>query len=422
MPKYQEVIDYIFSLTVSGVKLELTRVIAFMAELGNPYEAFPSIHVAGTNGKGSTAAMLASVLEAHGLRVGLFTSPHLLRANERIKINGAQIPDDFIVEHVTAWKPLIDRYGITFFEVFTALAFRYFKDQHIDIAVIETGLGGRLDATNVIQPILSVITSIDMDHMNILGDTIEKIATEKAGIIKPGVPVVLAENPDIVQQVIRDRAQNLGAEVIYALDYCEVTEQEVRFPRQILTCDTARGLLTIDSPLLGIHQAQNVAVVLSALSALPFEISDAAIVSGMSRVNWPGRIQVVQMDPPVLYDVAHNPSGVRQLLRSLQYASFGESVLLVGLNHRKDVDGIVGLLGDWKGEIGLFSFQGDSSVPVKKLLELQHSLRHITSVFENYSDGIAWAEMVCSQHDRPAICIFGSHYLAEEIFRYYNVD
>lgn len=393
-----------------------------MADVGNPFEAFPAIHVAGTNGKGSTSAMLASVLEASGLKVGLFTSPHLLRANERIKINGIEIPDAYIVDQVTRWKPHIENWGITFFEVLTALAFCYFKEQSVEIAVIETGLGGRLDATNVIQPILSVITSVDLDHMNILGDTIELIAAEKAGIIKSGVPIVLAENAQIVQRVIRERADTVGSEFIYTPDECEVVQQEIRFPRQILTCHNRSDVFVIDFPLLGNHQSQNVALVLTALRYLPFEISTTATLAGMANVHWPGRMQVVQMEPPVLYDVAHNPAGVRQLLRSLQYAGFGEAVLLVGLNQRKDTAGIIDCLRDWPGEIGLFSFSGDSSLPVKILLELQQSNRHITGVFENYHAGIVWAEMMRDHEDRPAICIFGSHYLAEDIFSYYKVD
>jgi len=422
MSPYQEVIDYIFSLTVSGVKLELSRVEAFMAELGNPFEAFPSIHVAGTNGKGSTSAMLASVLEATGLKVGLFTSPHLLRPNERIKINGEEIPDESIIDLVTQWKSQIATHGITFFEVLTALAFCYFREHSVDIAVIETGLGGRLDATNVINPILSVITSVDMDHMNILGDTLDLIAREKAGIIKPGVPVVLAENLQIVHEVIRDRANLMSSDFIYTPDECEVTQQEIRFPRQLLTCRSGQNEYVIDSPLLGNHQSQNVALVLTALRYLPFEVSAPAILAGLGMVNWPGRMQVVQMEPPVVYDVAHNPAGVRQLLQSLQYAGFGEAVLLVGLNQRKDTAGIIECMRDWPGEIGLFSFAGDSSIPVKILLELQQSNRHITAVFENYNDGIVWAEMIRDHGDRPAICIFGSHYLAEDIFSYYQVD
>ncbi|MCF7800802.1 MAG: bifunctional folylpolyglutamate synthase/dihydrofolate synthase [Candidatus Marinimicrobia bacterium] len=422
LPAYQEVIDYIFGLTVPGVKLELTRVEQFMEALGTPYRAYPTIHIAGTNGKGSTAAMLASVLAAAGMRVGLFTSPHLIRPNERIKVNGQEIPDQLIVERVTEWKPLIEAYGITFFEVLTALGFWYFKNQQVDVAVIETGLGGRLDATNVLTPILSVITSVDMDHMNILGNTIEAITAEKAGIIKRGVPVVLAENSQPVQAVIQKYARQENTELLYAPDYCDILQQEVRFPRQVLTCQTDVEEYRIDSPLLGIHQAQNVAVALAAISRFPFEISREAILIGMAKVRWPGRMQVIQTEPRVLYDVAHNPAGVRQLLQSLRYAGFGETVLLLGLNQRKDADGIMEILASWPGEIGLYAYQGESTVPLKKLLELQQLNLHITDVFENFTDGITWAEMVRSQHDRPAICIFGSHYLAEEIFPYYKVN
>ncbi|MCF7796370.1 MAG: bifunctional folylpolyglutamate synthase/dihydrofolate synthase [Lentisphaeria bacterium] len=421
LPTYHDVIDYIFGLTVPGVKLELTRVERFMEALGNPHRAFPAIHIAGTNGKGSTAAMLASVLMATGRRVGLFTSPHLLRPNERIKVNGQEISDEVIVERVTAWKPLIEANEITFFEVLTALGYWYFKDQQIDVAVIETGLGGRLDATNVITPVLSVITSVDMDHMNILGNTIEAIAAEKAGIIKPGVPVVLAENSQPVQTVIQSYARQQHADLLYAPDYCDVLQQEVIFPRQVLTCQTVDDDYRIDSPLLGIHQAQNVAVALTALARLPFQISREAILSGLAEVAWQGRMQVLQTEPPVLYDVAHNPAGVRQLLQSLRYAGFGETVLLLGLNQRKDADGIVDVLASWPGEIGLYAYRGESTVPLKKLLELQQSNPHITNVFENFNDGVTWAETVRSQHDRPAICIFGSHYLAEEIFPHFSI-
>ncbi len=421
MTTYQQVIDYIFGLTVSGVKLELTRVEQFTTALGQPYAAFPTIHVAGTNGKGSTAAMLASVLEAAGLRVGLFTSPHLIRTNERIRINGTEIPNQVIMDHVTRWKPLINKYRITFFEVLTALAFVYFKDQRVNIAVIETGLGGRLDATNVITPLVSVITSVDLDHMNILGDTLEKIAGEKAGIIKSEVPVVLAENPAVVQQVVRNRARERKARYIYAPDECEIVSREVKFPRQTLTARMSGGDLAIDSPLLGVHQAQNIAAVLGTLTKLPFTIQPAAIQWGLSRVSWLGRMQVLQDKPPVLYDVAHNPAGVRQLLKSLKFSGFGEAVLLIGLNQRKDADGILKVSESWPGEIGLYAYQGESAVSLERLNELRKTFGHITEVFENFQSGIKWAELIRSRYDRPAICLFGSNYLAGEIFPYFNI-
>ena len=251
--KSEAIFDYIFGLTVPGVKLELSRVERFMEILGNPHKDYPVIHIAGTNGKGSTASMLAAVLNAHGFRTGLFTSPHLIKPNERVRIGNQLIPDDYIIRKVQSWKSHIDALGITFFEVLTALGMVYFKEQKVDYAVFETGLGGRLDATNVVDPVASIITSISMDHENILGDTLEKIAFEKAGIIKSRRPLVLGKNSDEIVDFMKAICSQRESPFHYVPDLVSIKELAHKNTAQALTLDFKGRLVKVRLPLMGIH-------------------------------------------------------------------------------------------------------------------------------------------------------------------------
>ena len=221
------VFEYIFGLTTPGVKLELGRVKQFLTFIGKPYEAYPVFHVAGTNGKGSTSAMTASILRAAGFKTGLFTSPHLIKPNERIRIGDIFVPDEFIIDRVQAWRQQITELGLTFFEVLTALGMDYFRHESVDYAVFETGLGGRLDATNVVDPLACIITAISMDHENILGDTIEQIALEKAGIIKAGKPVFLAKNSRAVKEVMESKCREVGAPLHYVPDLAKILDSRI---------------------------------------------------------------------------------------------------------------------------------------------------------------------------------------------------
>ncbi|MFI5073183.1 MAG: bifunctional folylpolyglutamate synthase/dihydrofolate synthase, partial [Terriglobales bacterium] len=320
-------------------KFDLAHMRVLLAALNHPETRFPGILIAGTNGKGSTAATLAAILEASGLKTGLYTSPHLLRINERIRINGAQISDgDFASYH-----DLVDRaaerlvseghlpWHPSFFEMLTAIAFEYFAQNKVDIAVLEVGMGGRLDATNVVEPLISVITDISLDHQKFLGDTVAEIANEKAGIIRPGgVVVTLPQHPE-ANDVIGNKILELEARAVSAVpyvppvspgsaDYFGMDDVALsRYPMQVMGKQ-----IMVETPLIGRHQFRNVALAIAAaaeLDAIPtsgrgwgghFPISAESIEIGIRQTNWPGRFQVLPAQgdsPEFILDVAHNPAG-----------------------------------------------------------------------------------------------------------------
>jgi len=300
-------------------KWELAHMRTLCAALGNPQQKFPSILIAGTNGKGSAAATLASILESAGLRVGLYTSPHLTRVNERIRISGAEISDDDFARlyfHVDDTAQKLVREGAlphppSFFEVMTAIAFSYFAEQHVDIAVLEVGLGGRLDATNIVEPLLSVITDISLDHTEYLGNTIAAIAREKAGILREnGILVTLPQHPE-ANQAIGERAVALNVTGINAADYMPMRGGNPSANAYNLV--VLNQEITVDSPLTGSHQQRNIALAIaSAVSLAPqFKITPKNIADGIRNTKWPGRLEHIQTKTtPFLLDVAHNPAGV----------------------------------------------------------------------------------------------------------------
>ena len=287
------------------MKLGLENMTLLCHELGNPQQKFPSVHIAGTNGKGSTTAMVGSMLRAAGYNVGVYTSPHLVDFRERITINGARIDKRFVVSFIEVNRSYISRRKITFFELMTAMAFAYFAKRKTDIAVIEVGLGGRLDATNIIAPLVSAITGISRDHMNVLGATLEAIAAEKAGIIKPGVPLILAKQPQAVRRVIKKIAKQRHAPVMKLAPAQEVS----RYSHKL--------------PLSGRHQRENLAVALSIVEALQsrgYSVSKPAINKGIQFVNWPGRFQRLQTSSgaTIVLDVAHNEGGLAALYNTFR--------------------------------------------------------------------------------------------------------
>lgn len=311
------------------VKLGLDAERALLERLGHPQDAFLAIHVAGTNGKGSVCAMIASALRAAGFRTGLYTSPHLVRFNERVRVDGAEIADADLARLMQdverEARACVEAGGrdVTFFEFTTALAFAHFREQRVQVAVLETGMGGRLDATNLVTPVVSVITSIGFDHQQYLGDTIEKIAAEKAGIIKEGRPVICGDLDPAALAVMRRIAGERGAPLALASQACAVRRKAQGLDGQrvaIETEDEAIGPLTL--PLLGDHQLANCALAVAALTRLREEtglpLPAEAIRDGLAAVRWPARCHVVRKDPPVIVDGGHNPEAARALARTLE--------------------------------------------------------------------------------------------------------
>ena len=362
---YSEAVEYLYGALpmfqrdgASAYKKDLTNTLKLCTHLGNPHKKFKSIHVAGTNGKGSTSHMLTSVLQEHGLKTGLYTSPHLKDFRERIRINGQMISEAFVAEFVTRHKTFFESFEPSFFEITVAMAFAYFAEEQVDMAVIETGMGGRLDSTNVIQPELCIITNIGWDHMQFLGDTLPKIAAEKAGIIKPKVPVVISERQEEVQEVFMKKADREDAPCIFADDVYElqehswIRENDKSYLRMKFLHWVTDEAIEIDTDLLGIYQLKNVAGVLAAVDELEehdiLTVSRKAVLCGLKKVQQntglQGRWQILGEKPLVIADTGHNKPGIAQVLEQLKLYNYQTLRLVIGFVNDKDVTGILQML------------------------------------------------------------------------------
>jgi dihydrofolate synthase / folylpolyglutamate synthase len=339
-------------------KFGLENITVLAEALGNPHRASPCVHIAGTNGKGSTAAMLDSILRSSGLRTGLYTSPHLERINERIRINGDEISDAHFAAAWNRVQPVIEsllasgklQAHPTYFECITALAFVAFANARVECSIYEVGLGGRLDATNIVQPEVAVLTSIDFDHETFLGHSIPEIASEKAGIIKPGAWVVSsAERPE-ARDVIARRCKEQGARLVEIDDAWRINEikAEAGFYRALVSEVSCSAKFTIAPPLAGRFQIRNALTSVTAARLLQergFPVTDQAMERGISTVRWPGRLELLQANPAVYLDGTHNPAGAKELLKFWEENVNGRRILLVyGAMRDKAVDEIAGLL------------------------------------------------------------------------------
>jgi dihydrofolate synthase/folylpolyglutamate synthase len=342
---YPEALAFVEGLIFKKVKPGLERTEALLSALGEPQLRFPSIHVAGTNGKGSVVALLSSVLRRAGLRVGMYTSPHLVSYRERMIVNGELITHDQFAELVGRLAPLIEEVpeAPTQFEFLTAMAFEYFAQEKVDVAVIEVGLGGRFDATNVITPRLSVITHIAFDHMHLLGTTLREIAWEKAGIIKPGVPVVTAEQKLEPLRVIEREAERARAP-FYRVDPGRIVLTDFDWDGQYVHTLDWGGL---QLGLLGHYERENLAIALEALQRLSphWPLAQEAVRAGVREARWPGRCELLNREPFVIADGAHNVDGAQALIETIEayhqrYMPQGRKWLLFGVLADKDVPGI----------------------------------------------------------------------------------
>lgn len=343
---YQRSIDYLFGLEKFGMIFGLRKVEEILQAIGNPHEEIQAIHIGGTNGKGSTAAMIASILRREGYRVGLYTSPHLTRFTERMRLNGKEIEKEEVAELTDWMRQRIEEAGITppftFFDFTTAMALLYFKQKMVDLAILEVGLGGRLDSTNVINPLLSIITNIGKDHEDVLGKGILRIAREKAGIIKKGRPLVTAATqPRVLRhfaKVCQEKASpffRVGKEFRYILGEGESFSYE----------GIHRKLWGLSVNLRGVHQVINATTALGAMEVLDdlgYHVSNEALSEGLKEVKWPGRLEMVLTSPKVLLDGAHNPDGALTLKESLRKDfQYRHLILLIGIMKDKDISSIL---------------------------------------------------------------------------------
>ena len=314
---YTEVTEYLFQLKRLGMKLGLENISRVLAYLGNPQKSYPTIHIAGTNGKGSTAAIMESVLSNSGYRIGLYTSPHLVDFRERIRINGRRISRKYIIDFFNETKSHFARFNITFFEAATALAFKYFQDEKVDLAVIETGMGGRFDATNVVAPLATVITNISLEHSQHLGSDLNRIATEKAGIIKKGLPVVTAVSGIEPKRVIRQVCRKRKANLVSIFDETQWMIKEINERKTEVDIFTrSEKYYNLRLALPGRHQLENAICALVASEyaeqvGLKVTVTGASL--GFRNVKWPGRLQKIGKRPDIILDVGHNPGAMRVL-------------------------------------------------------------------------------------------------------------
>jgi dihydrofolate synthase / folylpolyglutamate synthase len=363
---YNDIVRYLYDLQLHGIKFGLNNITRLASELGNPQESFLSVHVAGTNGKGSTSAMIASILQHAGLKTGLFTSPHLLSFTERIRVNGEEIEEDEVIsitqEIMEAASNLGD-FSPTFFEAVTAMGFLHFARKNVDIAVIETGMGGRLDATNIVRPIVSVITNIGFDHREFLGNTLREIAEEKAGIIKQGVPVVSSFHEPEAAGAIERRAAEKGSELfLFGRDFSGTLKRAdisgICFDYED---SMSSPIFDIVLPLAGEHQMQNASVAIKAFELLhtggiiptgfnadsanhESVIYPACIKEGLKNTRWPGRLECINEEPAVFIDGAHNPAAAEALANALKKSyieKYKKIIIILGVMDDKDIKGLM---------------------------------------------------------------------------------
>lgn len=384
---YQETLDWMFAQLpmyqnqgAKAFNAKLEGILSFADYLGNPHTTFKSIHVAGTNGKGSSSHMIASILQEAGYKVGLYTSPHLKDFRERIRINGKAISKKFVIDFIERNQPFFENRHLSFFEMTVGMSFDYFAQEKVDVAVIEVGLGGRLDSTNIITPLVSLITNIGYDHTDMLGDTLEKIAYEKAGIIKEGVPVVISELQEETQVVFERVARDRNSSIVFA--------EELKLP-------------DFRTSLLGGYQAKNVKGVLAVVENLKdtFSISEAHIKNGLARVTentgLMGRWQVLSQEPMVVCDTAHNKEGLSIIMKQLARCPYNYLHMVLGFVKGKDLDGILPLLP--KDATYYWSRPNlERGLPVDELFarSLDYNLRgkKFLSVEQAYKEAIASAK------------------------------
>ncbi|HEX9509692.1 MAG TPA: folylpolyglutamate synthase/dihydrofolate synthase family protein [Puia sp.] len=358
---YKETLEYLFSklpmysrIGAAAYRANLDNTIRLSEFTGHPERKFRSVHVAGTNGKGSTSHMLAAIFQAAGYKTGLYTSPHLKDFRERIRVNGAMIRKDFVTDFVQRIKPLSEEIDPSFFEVTVLMAFDYFAQEQVDIAIVEVGLGGRLDSTNIILPELSVITNIGYDHVNLLGDTLPRIAYEKAGIIKKGVPVVIGEYHPETAPVFEEKAREEEAPLVYADRQRFVSDWT--YERHTLVAEVTHSPVADEKiyyhlDLPGIYQTRNLVTVLEAVTLLHgkgWKLPPAAVQSALRQVKkltgLHGRWELIHEHPDVILDVAHNEDGIRQLVRQIELTDHEELHIVLGMVNDKEISKVLSLL------------------------------------------------------------------------------
>jgi dihydrofolate synthase/folylpolyglutamate synthase len=416
---YQQSLDYLYRLEKFGMIFGLTQVEKILNAIGNPHKEIQAIHIGGTNGKGSTAAMMSSILQKEGYRVGLYTSPHLIRFTERIKVNGKEIEKEEVAALVGWMRKEIEAAGITppftFFDFTTAMALHYFKQKLVDLAILEVGLGGRLDSTNVVDPLISIITNIAKDHEDYLGRSILKIAREKAGIIKKGRPLITAATQPQVLRLFSKVCQEKGSPYYrVGKDFLYVRAED----REGLN----RKLWGIHLNLKGFHQVINATTALGAMEVLEdlgYCVSTEAMVEGVREVDWPGRLEMVSSSPGVILDGAHNPAGALVLKESLEKEfQYQHLILLIGIMKDKDIRSMLHLLAPLADHIILTKPHTDRATPPVLLKKALGQNGKKAEIAEDLKEAIERGLSLTQKED--LLCITGSLYTVGEARAYFQ--
>ncbi len=423
---YQEFLSLIYQKRGGHQEIHLNRIRNFLNEIGNPQQKLRAIHIAGTNGKGSTAAAIESILFANGYKVGLNTSPHLVDFIERFRINKKEVPREEILRYYLIYKHLHDRHNTTFFEIATALAFSMFYERDMDYAIMEVGMGGRLDATNLVNSVITVITNIDYEHTKSLGNTLSEIAGEKAGIIKKGIPLVLGIMRKTAQQTILQRAKEKKApyylmEKEVEIDNIKYTETGSSFSMKIPRFNLKFNNLKLN--LAGTYQVVNCALaVLTTIILLTLSeqrIDEKAIRQGLRSIKWSGRLQLIQEHPKIVVDGAHNPDGIDALVSSLKNIyHYRRLIILIGILGDKNFRKMIKKLSEVVDEFVISTPHSDRAADLR---ELERAVRRTNkpyyiagNVIEGYKKAMSLAT------DEDMICITGSLYTVGEILAYFS--
>lgn len=425
---YPQTIEYLFTrlplfsrIGAAAYKADLNNIRLLAALLSNPEKKFKSIHIAGTNGKGSTSHMLAAVLQKAGFKTGLYTSPHLYDFRERIRINGQLIPENIVTEFTKRIQPAIDELEPSFFEITVAMAFEWFAKESVDFAVIETGLGGRLDSTNIIIPVLSVITNISYDHMDLLGDTLQKIAFEKAGIIKAGVPVVIGEDQDESREVFLKIAKENRSPIHFASKnrFPGEWKTDGRFLYVQLTETHNNNKKSFVLDLPGLYQLKNIATVAEVVSILNqkgYHITDSAMQQGLKQVKsltgLHGRWDILHENPLVITDVAHNEEGMKAIANQIENTSHEELHIIIGMVKDKAIENILRHLPTM-AKYYFTRAQIPRALPETELMSRASALGHKGKSFPHVKQALEEAVLNAGPKDLLLIC--GSVFLVGEV-------
>jgi dihydrofolate synthase/folylpolyglutamate synthase len=427
---YAETLDYLFSqlpmfsrIGAAAYKKDITNTIELCKALGDPQKKFKSIHIAGTNGKGSTSHMLAAIFQAAGYKTGLYTSPHLQDFRERIRINGAMCSEEFVVAFTEGIQEQIQHIEPSFFEITVAMAFNWFAQEQVDIAIIETGLGGRLDSTNIVLPELSIITNIGYDHMNLLGDTLPLIAAEKAGIIKPGIPVVIGEYLPATRPVFEEKARSTHSPIFFASDEWEVlsSQYEYQYLHALLQHREDKQTLSVSTDLSGSYQLKNLLSIAEACRLLRkqgWAIDIPSMQTGLQQVKRTtglhGRWELISMNPALILDVGHNEDGIKAILHQLQVTAYDHLHIVTGMVKDKEVDKVLSLL---PATASYYFTQAHIPRALEvEALQQQANLKGLTGdCYADVNEAIATALQRAKPHDLVLVC--GSVFLVGEVDR-----